>query len=109
VAQLKTAVISTNTNFGQSSSKSFEKQLEGPGVKVLMKEAYNANAVDFKPMLTKVKAQNPDLIYMVSYVMDSALLMRQSKELDINPKLFVGGGAGFTLPEFYENAKDATD
>ena len=40
---------------------------------------------------------------MISYVMDASLLMRQSMELDINPRLFVGGGAGFTLPEFYKN------
>ncbi len=41
--------------------------------------------------------------------MDAALLMRQSKELDFNPKLFVGGGAGFTLPEFGKNAGDAAE
>ncbi len=108
VAKPKTAVVLyENTSFGQSSSKSFEKILASINVKLVLKEGYNANSVDFKPLLTRVKALNPDLIYMVSYVMDAALLMRQSKELDINPMLFVGGGAGFTLPEFYENAKDA--
>ncbi len=110
VAKPKTAVILyENTSFGQSSSKSFEKILEKINVKLLLKEGYNANSVDFKPLLTRVKALNPNLVYMVSYVMDAALLMRQSKELDINPMLFVGGGAGFTLPEFYENAKDAAN
>jgi len=33
--------------------------------------------------------------------------MRQAKELNFNPKLFVGGAAGFTLPEFVKNAGDA--
>jgi len=41
--------------------------------------------------------------------MDASLLMRQSKELRINPKMFVGGGAGFTLPEFAKSAGDASD
>ena len=110
VAKPRTAVILyENTSFGQSSSKSFEKILESIKVKLLLKEGYNANSVDFKPLLTRVKSLNPDLVYMVSYVMDAALLMRQSKELDINPSLFVGGGAGFTLPEFYGNAKNAAD
>jgi branched-chain amino acid transport system substrate-binding protein len=76
---------------------------------VLSKEGYNKGAVDFKPLLTKVKAMNPDLVYMVSYVMDAALLVRQAKELDLNPKLFIGGAAGFTLPEFQKNAGDASD
>jgi branched-chain amino acid transport system substrate-binding protein len=46
---------------------------------------------------------------MVSYLMDASLLMRQSKELDINPQAFIGGGAGHTLPEFLENAADASE
>ncbi|MFH1061161.1 MAG: ABC transporter substrate-binding protein [Pseudomonadota bacterium] len=102
-------ILFENTNFGQSSSKSFVKDCEDMGMKVLMKEGYEAGAVDFKPLLVKVKAANPDLIYMISYVMDAGLLMRQSKELDINPKLFVGGGAGFTLPEFVKNAGPAAE
>jgi branched-chain amino acid transport system substrate-binding protein len=103
------AILHENTNFGQSSSKSFAEQAEKLGLKVAMKEGYQSGAVDFKPLLVKVKAANPDLVYMVSYVMDAALLMRQSKELDLNPKLFVGGGAGFTLPEFVKNAGDAAE
>lgn len=103
------AILHENTNFGQSSAKSFGEQMAALNIKVVMKEGYEAGAVDFKPLLTKVKAANPDLIYMVSYVMDAGLLMRQSRELDINPRLFVGGGAGFTLPEFVSNAGPAAE
>lgn len=110
VAKVKTAaILYENTQFGQSSSKAFEKDCQTAGIKVLVKEGYQAGAIDFKPLLTKVKAANPEMIYMVSYVMDASLLMRQSKELGINPKLFVGGGAGFTLPEFAKSAGDAAE
>ena len=74
-----------------------------------MKEGYEAGAIDFKPVLVKAKAKKPDLVYMISYIMDASLLIRQSKELNFNPKLFVGGAAGFTLPEFFENAGDASE
>ena len=103
------ALLYENSAFGQSSSKSFEEDAKRLGLKILVKEGYQAGAIDFKPILTKVKAANPDMIYMVSYVMDASLLMRQSKELRINPKMFVGGGAGFTLPEFAKSAGDASD
>jgi branched-chain amino acid transport system substrate-binding protein len=103
------ALLYENTAFGQSSSKSFEKDAVELGLKIVVKAGYQAGAIDFKPVLTKVKAANPDMIYMVSYVMDASLLMRQSKELHINPKMFVGGGAGFTLPEFAKSAGDAAD
>ena len=74
-----------------------------------MTEGYEAGAVDFKPLLVKVKNKKPDLVYMISYVMDASLLMRQAKELNLNAKLFVGGAAGFTLPEFQKNAAEASE
>ncbi len=46
---------------------------------------------------------------MVSYVMDASLLMKQIKELRIDAKLFAGGAAGFAIPEFIANAKDAAE
>jgi branched-chain amino acid transport system substrate-binding protein len=105
VAKPKTAVILfENSLFGTSGSKEFEKSCQDLGIQVVFKEGYEKGAVDFKPLLIKVKSANPDLIYMISYIMDASLLIRQSMELDLNPKLFMGGGAGFTLPEFYQNA-----
>jgi branched-chain amino acid transport system substrate-binding protein len=103
------AILHENSLFGTSSSKSFEKQCTEAGYKVLLKEGYEAGGIDFKPVLTRVKELNPDIVYMVSYVMDAALLMKQSKELKITPKMFIGGGAGFTLPEFQQNAGVASE
>ncbi|MEE8483589.1 MAG: ABC transporter substrate-binding protein, partial [Nitrospinota bacterium] len=62
---------------------------------------------DFKPLLAKVKQMDPDLIYMISYVLDASLLMNQSMELKMNPRLFAGAAAGFTLPEFVHNTGKA--
>lgn len=110
VAKPKTAVIlHENSLFGQSSSKEMVELCKELGIKVLLKEGYNKGAVDFKPLLTKVKSLNPDLVYMVSYVMDASLLMRQARELDLHPNLFIGGGAGFTLPEFRRSAGPAAE
>ncbi|MCP4666047.1 MAG: ABC transporter substrate-binding protein [Deltaproteobacteria bacterium] len=102
------AILHENSLFGQSGSKKFVKRCDKLGLKVLMKEGYEAGAIDFKPLLIKVKAKKPDLVYMISYIMDAALLIRQSKELNLNPKLFVGGAAGFTLPEFQKNVGAAS-
>lgn len=103
------AILHENSLFGQSGSKKFVKQCKKLGLEVLMKEGYEAGAVDFKPLLVKVKSKNPDLVYMISYIMDAALLIRQSKELNLNPNLFVGGAAGFTLPEFHKNVGEASE
>jgi branched-chain amino acid transport system substrate-binding protein len=110
VAKPKTAaILYENTLFGTSGSKDAEKTLKAMGIQILVKEGYEHGAVDFKPLLIKVKNGNPDLIYMISYVMDASLIMRRAMELDINPKLYVGGGAGFTLPEFSQNTGKASE
>ncbi len=103
------ALLYENTQFGQSSARDVDAAAKRMGIDVVVKEGYQAGAIDFKPLLSKVKAKNPDIIYMVSYVMDAALLMTQCKELDINPKMFAGGGAGFTLPEFQQKAGAAAE
>jgi branched-chain amino acid transport system substrate-binding protein len=103
------ALLYENTQFGQSSAKDVEGAAKRAGIQVTVKEGYQAGAIDFKPILSKVKGARPDIIYMVSYVMDAALLMAQCRELDINPKMFAGGGAGFTLPEFQQKAAAAAD
>lgn len=103
------AILYENTDFGTSTSKAMSVWCESKKINVVLSEGYQAGAVDFKPILQKVKSLRPDVVYMVSYLMDASLLMRQSKELDINPKAFVGGAAGFTLPEFLENAADASE
>ena len=103
------AILHEISDFGTSGGEAMFKQAEKVGMKVLVKEQYRKEAVDFKPILSKVKAAKPDVIYMVSYAMDAVLLMRQIKELRIDAKLFAGGAAGFAIPEFIQNAKEAAE
>ena len=102
-------ILHENSLFGTKGAKSFKKSCEKLGIKVLMTEGYEHGGIDFKPVLVKIKQLNPDLIYMISYIMDASLLMRQARELKLTPKLFVGGAAGFTLPEFDQNAGKAAN
>ena len=103
------AILYESSDFGTSGAEEMVIQCQKTGIKVLIKEKYEKGAVDFRPILSKVKAANPDVIYMVSYVMDASLLMKQIKELRIDTKLFAGGAAGFAIPEFIQSARDAAD
>ncbi len=110
VIQPKTiAILHENSLFGTSGAKSFDETCKKLGYKVLLKEGYEAGGIDFKPILVKVRQLNPDIVYMVSYIMDASLLMKQAKELKLTPKMFIGGAAGFTLPEFAKNAAIASE
>jgi len=103
------AILHENSLFGTSGAKEFEKTCEAMQIKVLLKEGYESGGIDYKPVLMKVKQLNPDIVYMVSYIMDASLLMKQAKELKLTPKMFIGGAAGFTLPEFQQNAGVASE
>jgi branched-chain amino acid transport system substrate-binding protein len=110
VIKPKTVVIlHENSLFGTSGAKSFEETCQRLGFQVLLKQGYEAGGIDFKPVLIRVKQLNPDVVYMISYIMDASLLMKQAKELKLTPKMFIGGAAGFTMPEFKKNAGIASE
>lgn len=104
------AIVYENTNFGTSTAQPARELAEKAGIQVVAYEGYAKGAPDFKPLITKVKAANPDAVLYVSYLLDATLLMRQARELDFNPKVYIGAGAGFSTPEFVRDegaGKDA--
>ena len=103
------AILHENSLFGNKGAKSFSKFCEKAGYKVVLTEGYEHGGMDFKPVLIRIKQLNPDIVYMVSYIMDGSLIMKQAKELKLTPKIFFGGAGGFTLPEFAQNAGVASE
>lgn len=102
-------ILYENTDFGTSSAEGFRPECEKRGIEIVFDQSYEAGAIDFKPMLSKMKAAKPDIIFATSYVMDAALIVKQMKELDFNTGMFIGAGAGYTMPEFAENAGSVAD
>jgi branched-chain amino acid transport system substrate-binding protein len=94
------AFIYENTDFGTSTTKSAKDYVLKKGIRVVAEESYSKGSPDYRSTLTKIKAKNPDLVFMVSYVADAILLMRQAREIGLKPQAFLGGGAGFTTMQF---------
>ena len=110
VVKPKSAVIIHEESlFGSKAAEFFQKSCSRLGVEVLLMEGYDHGTTDFQPVLTKVKQLNPDIIYMVSYITDAAELMTLARQMKLTPKLFLGGAAGFTMPEFVQYAGIASD
>ena len=104
------AIIHARSLKSSSDARRFFKKAEALGLKMVIKESFTTGADDFRPLLIRVKTKNPDLLYTVTdKAGDAALLTRHSRELNLNPKLFVGGTAGFALPEFAKNAGIASN
>ncbi|MBW1900628.1 MAG: ABC transporter substrate-binding protein [Deltaproteobacteria bacterium] len=112
VARVKTvAILYENTRFGHSRLKEMVRLFKKTGLKVVAKERYGEGMVDFEHLLTGISAKKPDLFYMISSSTgaDASMAVRQARELNLNAKLFVGGGVGFTLSEFQQKAGIASN
>ncbi|MCD8492915.1 MAG: hypothetical protein LRY51_14025 [Geovibrio sp.] len=58
-----------------------------------------ANSQNFTPVLTSIKALNPDVIYFAGYYADGGLIRAQQKQLGINAE-FIGGDANDNVDFF---------
>jgi branched-chain amino acid transport system substrate-binding protein len=94
------AFIYENTDFGTSTTKTAKEYVAKKGIQVVADEPYSKGSPDYRSTLSKIRARNPDLVFMVSYVADAILLMRQAREMGLQPHAFLGGGAGFTTVQF---------
>ena len=99
------AYIYANTDFGISTVKTAKEYAKKLGIREVADEKYLKGAPDFRSTLTKIKTLNPDLVFMVSYEVDAITLMRQSREIRLTPKAFLGAGAGFTTAQFLAQNK----
>jgi branched-chain amino acid transport system substrate-binding protein len=103
------AILYESSAFGTSGAAAMERDAQNMGAKVVLKEKFETGAIDFKPLLSKVKAAQPDVVYTVSYANEAQLIMKQAMELRLDAKLFSGGAAGFAIPEFVDGAKEAAE
>lgn len=104
------ALIYESTNFGKGTADGMKAAAAKAGIQVVADEQYTAGSPDYKPLLTRVKQKSPDVIYFGSYLLDATLLMRQAREVDLNPKAYTAAGTGFSSMEFISDqgaGKDA--
>jgi len=94
------AIVYENTNFGQAGMKAMTAAASAAGIKLVAVESYEAKSPDYKAVLQRVKAANPEAIYFGSYLLGATTLMRQSQEIDLNPRYYTSAGTGFATVEF---------
>jgi len=101
------AVIAPKAPFYLSSAKGFKNYAAKYGFEVVHDETYPVEMEDITPILQKVKAKNPDVLCVGSHTVVAMMVMKQSKEIDFNPKAYCFS-FGTVTPEFAkELGKDA--
>jgi branched-chain amino acid transport system substrate-binding protein len=95
------AVVYDNSLFGKTIANAVMVFLKSKNVPIVGDEAYPVNTLDFKPIMTKVKSNNPDMLLMVAVATTDAILMtKHAKEIGITTRAFVGFGGGFGVEDF---------
>jgi branched-chain amino acid transport system substrate-binding protein len=97
------AVIDDRTAFGQGLADQFVKSVDSHGGRLVAREYVDDKTVDFSPVLTTLKAQNPDLIFFGGVDAQAAPLARRIKQLGIDATLM--GAGGFVSQTFLKLAQ----
>jgi len=91
--KLKTvAVIDDATAYGEGLANEVEKSLKAAGVNVLPRERGTKDTRDWKAVLTKLRARNPDAVFYGGMDATGGPLLKQGRELGIKAVFAFGDG-----------------
>ena len=86
------AIVFDNGNdYSKGLATEFEKAFIAKGGKIVAKEAYSVNDQDFSAILTKVKAANPDILFIPDYYSKVSLIAKQVRSLGMADLAMLGG------------------
>ncbi|HRA22875.1 MAG TPA: branched-chain amino acid ABC transporter substrate-binding protein [Usitatibacteraceae bacterium] len=89
----KVAIIDDKTAYGEGLANEVEKFLKGAKVSVVGRERTTDKETDFKAILTKIKAKNPDVIFHGGMDATGGPMLKQARELGIKSAFSFGDGA----------------
>jgi branched-chain amino acid transport system substrate-binding protein len=99
------ALVYEDTLFGVGVANA-EKDLiakkypAGAEYKIVADIAYALEAASMTSEVMKLKAANPDIVFVASYLSDALLFQKEYKALDFNPKAILAMDAGHIHPDF---------
>lgn len=100
----KTAAIyiDNSSDYSKGLADFFKKSFVANGGSIVAEEAYLQKDTDFKAVLTKIKATNPEIIYVPGYYEEVGKIIKQARELGITVPIV--GGDGWDSPKLPEIA-----
>lgn len=95
-------LIDNSSDYSKGLAQFFKTAFTKGGGTILAEEAYLQKDQDFKTILTKIKALNPEMIYVPGYYEEVGKIVKQARELGVNVP--VVGGDGWDSPKLSEIA-----
>src|SRR6266436_810195 len=84
------AILNDKTTYGKGLADETKKALNKAGIKEKMFESYNKGDKDFNAIVSRLKRDNIDLVYVGGYHQESGLLVRQMRDQGLKTVLMAG-------------------
>ncbi len=101
------AVFYHDTDWGQETYGFFQDGEESSGLEEVYSTAYDPASTDFRPLLLAAKNANPDVVVLISYAADGALITAQAREVGLEAPIV--GISSIYNQQFIELAGDAAE
>lgn len=112
--------VDSNSDYSKAIAEVFKKAYTDLGGKIVAEESYVDTDQDFKSTLTRIKAANPDVIYLPGYYKNVAMIVKQARESGMmmpfvgadgydSPDLVTLGGAANLNNVFFTNHYSSQD
>jgi branched-chain amino acid transport system substrate-binding protein len=79
-------------DYNTGLADSFKNQYKALGAQLVADEAYQTGDVDFNAQITRIKAGNPDVVYLPNYYNDVSLQAKQLRDQGVTCALIGGDG-----------------
>ncbi len=79
----RAAILHDKQAFGQGVAEVFAKTIQSKGATITSVNGVTHGDVDFTAVLTKIKAENPDVVYFGGTATDGGLILKQMRQLGI--------------------------
>ncbi|WP_245247367.1 MULTISPECIES: ABC transporter substrate-binding protein [unclassified Paenibacillus] len=100
-------IYAKNDDFSVSGFKTMKATAEKMGLENLGEESFSNGDVDFAAQLTKIKATNPDALFVSSLYKEGSLVVKKAREIGLNVPII--GGNGFNNPQVLEIAGQSAE
>ncbi len=84
------AILNDKTTYGKGLADETKKALNKAGVTEKLYESYNKGDKDFNAIVSRLKAENIDLVYVGGYHQESGLIVRQMRAQGLKTVLMAG-------------------
>lgn len=102
------AILYTANDFGNGLMNDFTAAFTAQGGTIAASETYfEGQSKDFSPQLTKIKAANPDLLFVAGYYVETALIAQQARNMDFDVPML--GTEGISSEELIKLGGDAVE